>query len=744
MFEARMKRRELNAESKEAVRNINVLLKDIQAEVVSSITNITQSDIVEEKVQTSQEKVEHYISSIPCPTENIQGEVSNIDLVGPRPTNISQSVDVILSTPLTVGSSEQKPIYSPTYNTSYPSQPRDNHPSTMSFPTMVQHRLPMPVSNNNFSSLPGVNNGHFNSSGYQEFSHVNANVPYSVGTLPQHVPRSGFVSSVYSKGSQLPVFNTGVPMSSTSVRFSDYRPHIFGSHSVLNSRPSGFNPYSSTFVPNINVNPTPKVDPLLKHVLSQDLTRNVIEPFDGTAHKFHTWVAQVNTRIMGLDLSPLEVMHALESNSVGTVKRTIQTFMSSCGALNQDTLNLLWKNLAERYGSSYKIAEELISKLEKFPKIPSNDPGNQLLELHDLCRVILNHMNHDPTNPYSELNVLNYADGMRRVRGKLPDFLQDKWRQFGQKFENDHFGNPPTFVDFTDFLEQQAKELSNRRYERVVLSSEFKNKNAQNRAFTTRGESSKPACFLHNNGGHTIFECKTFRSMSFAKKKQKAFEWRVCFSCLGPHLQNNCDSESTCKVCKGNHISLMHPYQSSNKSEASSNSQSSDGGTSTKRSLRTNIFDEGKCIKNCSKTLLVDLSLKSDPSQKIRCYAIIDEGSNCTLIDEKVCHYLNPKYTIESYSLESSTGYVTFDDSKRVTGLVVQGVNQRQKINLPPAFTSTTIPNSKDEVATPGRVASHPKIAKYASKFLDLERLQLDRPVTLEDIKKVKELCKHK
>ena len=56
---------------------------------------------------------------------------------------------------------------------------------------------------------------------------------------------------------------------------------------------------------------------LTKNLSTQPIMKNSFAIFDGTAHKFHSWVAQIKSRTQGLNLSPAEILNIMESNSTG-------------------------------------------------------------------------------------------------------------------------------------------------------------------------------------------------------------------------------------------------------------------------------------------------------------------------------------------------------------------------------------------------------------------------------------------
>ena len=56
------------------------------------------------------------------------------------------------------------------------------------------------------------------------------------------------------------------------------------------------------------------------------------------------------------------------------------------------------------------------------------------------------------------------------------------------------------------------------------------------------------------------------------------------------------------------------------------------------------LCSNNRSVKNCSKMLLVDLTLMSDPDKNLRCYAILDEQSSSTLVDIRVAEFFWSEY----------------------------------------------------------------------------------------------------
>ena len=112
--------------------------------------------------------------------------------------------------------------------------------------------------------------------------------------------------------------------------------------------------------------------------------------------------------------------------------------------------------LDNRYGSSQKISEQLIQKLDQFPTIKGPNQGDSLQSFHDLCKVILFNM---PKCP--ELMIMNLSTGLRHACVKLPERVQRVWRKCVQDYEDLNGGSHPPFQVLVNFLNKQAKQLSN-------------------------------------------------------------------------------------------------------------------------------------------------------------------------------------------------------------------------------------------------------------------------------------------
>ena len=468
---------------------------------------------------------------------------------------------------------------------------------------------------------------------------------------------------------------------------------------------------------------------LSQQVVAKELFSNSIQKFDGTSYNFWSWIGQIKGRIEGLSLTPLQILHLLETYTTGAPKQMIHNHLVSTGMITNRDVQEVWITLVERYGTSSKIASQLLDKLKQFPSVSGINSGEQLNELYDLCKIIEFNLPN-----CQELQKMNTSEGTEFVRAKLPVHMQIEWRRQGQHFENAAGYHPP-FSYFLDFLRGQAREQCNSNYELLVNSSRKSAKvmlTSQDNT-NTSGESSV-FCPFHKSTGHHLQDCKSFGKLKFEDKRKKVFDLKLCFKCLEPHKVADCTSQVKCAECSGSHATVMHrssqnvgPSSNFNNPHHLSKSYNSNTSRSNppllptppnKQIMCTKLCNDASVSRNCSKTVLVELTMKDRPNKKLLCYAIIDEQSDVTLVDDRVPAFFEKSFPTINYSLKfASDQYEVNTLGQIVTGLIVKGVNETKSILLPETLTSSTISDTRNQVATPSMVFAHSHIAHLAGNF---------------------------
>ena len=220
-----------------------------------------------------------------------------------------------------------------------------------------------------------------------------------------------------------------------------------------------------------------------------------------------------------MNLSPIEILHILQSNSTGPVSRMIQDYLASSGVVDQAVLEEVWTSLIERFGSQKQIADQIKRQLSEFRVISGRDIGSQLRRLYDLCKIASFNISRS-----AELSILNLSTGLKPIWIKLPRNLQESWRKCGQNYEDRNNGTHPPFEVFVSFLKEKAREYSNSNYDNPAIQPDSKNKvmwtetKAESNDRTKTGNKNENSCPIHNTSSHSLINCKAFKKLYHLKK----------------------------------------------------------------------------------------------------------------------------------------------------------------------------------------------------------------------------------
>ena len=485
--------------------------------------------------------------------------------------------------------------------------------------------------------------------------------------------------------------------------------------SIEQGFPNFLSPANISNLPSRNEHYNP-VDVMTSHLLELEIIKKGIQPFSGKAHTFWPWIGKMDDYLALLkNVTPMKVLQALESYSEGEPRDVIRNTLISVGRVSWSDAIEVYSSLESRFGSTQKASVELLDQVDNFKIIKGSDLGEQLQKLTDLCKVVLFNQPRCP-----ELGQLNLAFGLMRVRCKLPDFLQTKWAQVGQDYEDKNGNRHPPFWIFVEFLKFHAKRKSNKNYETITpgASSQINKRGARVLHTTISPDPSqkkeekeakpKPnrSCPLHPDLKHSIYQCRQFKSLSFDDKKKEARRLNCCLKCLRSHETSNCDAQVKCYKCDGDHLLTMH------------NPSKDNGEDKTKKNALCTRVCGTKASKNCSKTMLVEVTMDSVPNKSLWAYAILDEQSNVTLVDDSLVDYFGGEFPSQEYSLSFASRKCEMSTSGRlVTGLKIRGKLEDEIVSLPPALSCPEMTNTCDDVASAEIVANCPSISSFTNCF---------------------------
>ncbi|XP_014216313.1 uncharacterized protein LOC106645067 [Copidosoma floridanum] len=261
---------------------------------------------------------------------------------------------------------------------------------------------------------------------------------------------------------------------------------------------------------------------------------------------------------------------------------------------------------------------------------------------------------------------------------KLNSSLHKEWfKHIGSVAE------PPTLDQLRYFFHNQIQTLESyqdRSFDREPKST-FKSKYSSHATVNNEVVKNKKPCPVCEDI-HPLWNCDTFRSMTWLEKREILQIHRHCFNCLGSHWIKDCGSTQTCQKCQQKHHTLLHKEQ-----EESTKSKRDKGISGKKASLAITAVKESESssdeisCNNCVNSsffktptgVLLATALVNIHNSLGECFqvrALIDQCSQCSVISQSLCSLLGLRGFKINVSL-TGVGSQTSSNSKRKVSLVL-------------------------------------------------------------------------
>jgi hypothetical protein len=295
------------------------------------------------------------------------------------------------------------------------------------------------------------------------------------------------------------------------------------------------------------------------------------------------------------------------------------------------------ETLINRYDNKKVLAYNQLNKLFNIKSMKSCT-YKSILEILDTCNESVRNLKTlgFDINSFVEL-ILVY-----NLQTKLDDNLRTQWEL---KCDSQEF---PKFSELTEFLEKQARSIQNVKESNVKGESKGsfvpKPKVLSHAAVNDAVVKSQNACLVCQKP-HPIHKCLDFQNLSLDQRWEIVKNNRLCLNCFrNNHFVDKCLLSVRCKVCNKKHHTLLHKYP---KIEQSNHSEFND--------------KESTCLANQTsiKTLLCTAIVKIKSNQKwYNCRALIDSGSQRSLISSAFCKKLNLKTTTTNHKIRGINNFV--------------------------------------------------------------------------------------
>ena len=290
------------------------------------------------------------------------------------------------------------------------------------------------------------------------------------------------------------------------------------------------------------------VDTAVNLLLIQNLMQRPKEQiFDGNPLKFHLWFNELNRQIEKLNAGPMDAIMIFRSNSVGEPKELIERLMSNGDDSSKRILKRIIKELEERYGNSLDISRNIREKIQNLPTIyKSDDSRTYFKKLREISETCV-----DATNARRKaqsLRILDCPDEIDKIRLKLPNDLNDRWRRKRYRILQ-KYSEEPRFSEFSEFLEKETQIIWTDRYFQSCLPIAPSIKGVKNefkrlvRGFKRHSSpKTNKYCILHNSEHHDTKWCVKYKKMEDTEKWFLRRKHDLCDRCLKNHSSKFCSN----------------------------------------------------------------------------------------------------------------------------------------------------------------------------------------------------------
>uniref|UniRef100_A0A2H1VXK6 SFRICE_020879 n=1 Tax=Spodoptera frugiperda TaxID=7108 RepID=A0A2H1VXK6_SPOFR len=326
-------------------------------------------------------------------------------------------------------------------------------------------------------------------------------------------------------------------------------------------------------------------------------------------------------------LSSAQKMQFLKSKVQGEAERLIQHLQ-----ISSDNYLVCWEILNHRYNNEKLIFTSHINMLFNLPNMQQQTVA-QLKRIHDVTIETLYAIknlgvNVDTWDPIL-VHILSqkldadthseYHDSLKDCR-KLPklkdllDFLEAKFTSLEASRRKQENNQKPN----TSSGQQQNHSYFKKQYSSNQASS--------NKKITKSFHVSTIRCPICD-GEHGMYNCARFLEMPIQLKLNTVNKMNICVNCLFSHNGKKCTSAYRCRICAGQHNTLLHDAFIKNKPERPTNT--------------SHVSKDDDTSEILLATAVVNV--ETDDGTQIQLRALIDQGSQISLITEHAAQLLGSK-----------------------------------------------------------------------------------------------------
>jgi len=408
--------------------------------------------------------------------------------------------------------------------------------------------------------------------------------------------------------------------------------------------------------------PSSQADFTVLFALQQELEGRNLPPimplsFDGNASDWPEFIENFKVLVHSKSTFNDTIrMQRLHSVLIGDAKRSIDAIGRN-GIFYATAL----KCLKREFGNPSLVTHLKLKALFDKPQIKPNDRVALKLYHQNLkCTVTwLVSMGY--------VSTLSSIENLTKAVQRLPHFLRQTFYRHSRDILDSEV---ISLLEFENWLNKRTKEFYNPIANIIASQEPFRQKDSKS-INNFKYESKTLKCYCCSDD-HKLTKCETFLSKTLEAKNDFVKEHKLCWNCLSKgHMIKECKSQYRCRTnnCNQRHHTLLH-FDKNEKSIQVSN-------------IKTSLLN---------KTFLQILPITiSNGSNHIQTNALLDSGSNATLISREIARKLKIK---GNQQIKLKIGNALLNPTNFESSLVNFEISSKchpQKVQISNAFIVPTL-----------------------------------------------------
>ncbi|XP_070183219.1 uncharacterized protein [Littorina saxatilis] len=441
--------------------------------------------------------------------------------------------------------------------------------------------------------------------------------------------------------------------------------------------------------------------------------------FVGDPLQYPIWRSSFSFLIERQNITSSEKLLYLQRYIGGQAKEAVTGFFL---LREGDAYERAMEVLENRFGNSYVVSQAFRTKLDEWTPVKSKDPKGlrSLADFLQQCSVAAQEV--------GGLSILDDAQYLRKIVGKLPDWMSHRWSRTvaRTKVEKKRY---PLFHELVSFVTLEA-DISNDPVFGLTSASGTPRKFTTNLSTLTEDVSACLHCQLPDHDAGT---CKELIEKPLVEIRDFLFKNRICYGCLRSkdHQSRQCMQRQTCKKCKKAHPTCLHDdnfkYQNS--------MSETKGASEHKNNYRTSAADVQEPLSSSTPTvsalkaseensigftsMIVPVLVSSDsnPNVEVLTYALLDTMSNATFVVQSVAEEVKAKSQPTTLRVSTLTEDNAMVSGRKYSGLRVRSPTSSEFVRLPSAISRPYLSVDPTQIPTSETVKVYPHLQHLSPKL---------------------------